>query len=188
LKKIVSIAISPKQHRDLKELAKYAGMNVSEVVRALLPSTEEIEAFQVYQDLCDIGKPHREEVLDKITRTRRLFMEVAMSGHIQAPIGLQVASVSYFDKTGKEIAKLFKIWINALRSTRGCRFESIKFKYPGKTYIYYVALARNESKEKVGKLISRYVTLASDAEVLSAIKKTARVKGKKSKSSKCKKK
>jgi len=181
-KKTVCITIEPKQHRDLKKLAKYTGKNVSGVVRELLPTKEEIEAFQAYQDFIDIDKPHRKEVLDKITRTRRLFFETVMSGHIQAPIGLQVAAVSYFDKTGIEIAKLFKNWINALRSKEGCRFESMRFKRPGKPeYIYYMCLARRESKQDVESLIAKYSASAPDAEVISMIKKTARVKGKKSK-------
>ena len=43
LKKIVSIAISPKQHCDLKDLARYTGKSVSALVRELLPGKAEIE-------------------------------------------------------------------------------------------------------------------------------------------------
>jgi len=178
-KKTVCITIEPKQQRDLQKLSKYTNLNVSEVIRKLLPSTEEIEAFVAYQDFSD--KLHREKVFDNITNTRRLFMETAMSGHILAPIGLQVAAVSYFDKTGAEVSKLFKKFIKALQSIEDCRFDKVEFKLLNdrKKYLYYIVTSRDESKQKVEKLISKYVTLADDAEVIKAIKRNIRTKGRK---------
>lgn len=184
-KKTVCITIEPKQQRDLQRLSKYTNLNVSEVIRKLLPSEEDIDAFITYQNYVDSlnKEKHPEKILDKIKDTRRLFMEIAMSGHILAPIGLQVAAVSHFDKTGKEISKLFKKFIKALQSIGDCRFESVKFELPSdsKKYLYYVVTSSDESKAKVKKLISKYIDLGDKAEVNESIKKNVRTQGRKPK-------
>lgn len=178
LKKTICVTIESKQERDLKSLSKYTGLNVSEVVRKLLPSAEDIDAFITYQDYTD--KLHRERVFDKIANTRPLFMEIAMSGHILAPIGLQVSAVSFFDKTGAEIPKLFKRFIRALQSIKGCRFERVEFALPkyGKEYFYYVVTSRDENKKKAVESILKYFTLGG-TEVQENIKRFVRVKRKK---------
>jgi len=186
LKKTVCITIEAQQERDLKELARYTGKNVSEVVRELLPSAEEIEAWEVYQDFCDsLSEPHREELFNKIRKASRLFFEVAMAGNIQVPIGLQVAAVSHFDKTGASTFKLFKNWINALQSIKGYKFVSDKHKFPGSPdKIFFSVLSPNESRADVDNLIGKFCTLAPDSEVLNAIQRSARVVKKRSKTKK----
>jgi len=171
-KRTLSITIEIQQQQDLQKLANYTGLNISEVVRELLPTEGELDAFMALQDFADRSQP--KDVTKLIAKTRRLFMEVLMSGHPVFPIGLQVAAVSYFDETGSEIAKLFQNYIKALQSTKGYRFESEKFKFPKRTDILYFCLACGEKKKDVGKIVKKYLTLAPDAEVLETIGRTAR--------------
>ncbi len=172
LKKTVCVTIEQKQERDLKRLAQYMKLNVSEVMRELLLSTEEIEAFCTLQDYEDKSK--RKDVLSIIARTRRLFMEVLMSGHPTYPIGLQVAAVSYFDKSGAKTSKLFTRFVKALQRTKGYRFANLKNKV--NDYKFKILISPKESREDVEQLISKYMLKAPDRETLNAIRLAGRKK------------
>lgn len=174
-KTTVAFSIEQEQEKDLKRLAGYTKKNVSEVVRSLLLSTEEVAAFIELQDYIDtIGEKSKENVLDQIAKTRRLFFETVMSGHIQAPIALQVRAVSHFDEDGTEIAKLFKKFILALQSKNGCRFGISKVKTDKAEYEYNIVLGNREKIKDVESLIGKFCMIADDAECLETIKLTTK--------------
>lgn len=191
LMKVTAFSLTPKQISNLRDLSEYSGKNISEVVRALIPGREEIEAWKAYQDFDDdfSGNKNRKRILNKIAKTRRLFMELVMSNHCQFPIGLQVKATSYLDRRKKNkntgVFKLFKNWISALRLKKGYRFVTDKHKFPGsQARIYFYVLAPGESKKDVDQLIGKYATIAPNAEVLNAIQQNARVKIPKTKTKK----
>ena len=173
-KKVLCVTVEREQERNLKRLAKYAGRNVSAVLRELLPTAEEISAFTTYQDFVDsLGDPKPQNVFEGMKSTFQIFFTLAMSGHCQFPIGLQVAAVSYFDPTGRELAKLFKNWILALQSKDGCSFEKQRIKPPNKpAAFYYICVGPDQTKKKVMDLIGRYNIEAPDKEVLETIRRS----------------
>ena len=164
LMRVVAFSIKPEQGILLKAMAGDMGKNISEVLRELLPTVEEYRAFSALQDYIDEKKP--EDVLKIIAKAKRMFVEVLMSSHLISPIGMQCAAVSYFDKNGDEVMKLFRNFMKAVQRI-DYRYKIVRVGFPvnGKTHRFNIVVSPKEDKEAVKNLIGRY-SVAEEARVV----------------------
>lgn len=164
LMRVVAFSIKPEQEILLKAMAGDMGKNISEVLRELLPTVEEFRAFAALQDYIDEKKP--EDVLKIIAKAKRMFVEVLMSSHLISPIGMQCAAVSYFDKSGDEVMKLFRNFMKAVQRI-DYRYKIVRVDFPvnGKTHRFNIVVSPKEDKEAVKNLIGRY-SVAEEARVV----------------------
>ena len=181
LMRVVAFSIKPEQEILLKALAGDMGKNTSEVLRELLPTVEEYRAFSALQDYIDEKKP--EDVLKIIAKAKRMFVEVLMSTHLISPIGMQCAAVSYFDKSGDEVMKLFRNFMKAVQRI-DYRYKIVKVDFPmnRKKYQFNIVTSPREDKEEVLKLIGKYSAAEKASLVEQRIKTSFKLKMKKTKS------
>lgn len=175
LKKTICVTVEPAQNILLGALADYVGMNVSELLRELIPTVEEFRAFSSLQDYID--EKHPEDVIKILTKTKRMFVEILMSSHLISPIGMQCAAVSYFDKTGDEVMKLFQNFIKALQGI-DYRYKITRVNFPmgRKEYRCNIVTSPKENKEEVLKLIGKYSITENSRIVKERIKTNSTLK------------
>lgn len=179
LMRVVCFSITPEQNILLKALAGYMGKNTSEVLRELLPTVEEFRAFTALQDYIDEKQP--KDVTKIIAKTKRMFVEVLMSSHLISPIGMQIAAVSYFDKSGDAVFKLFQNFIKAVQSIDyRYKIERVDFPMGKKEYQFNIVTSPRESEKAVKNLIGRYSAAEKACVVEQRIKTSFKRKTKKS--------
>jgi len=180
-KRTICVTVEQEQRELLKTLANYMQLNISQVVRELLPSVEEIKAFIALSNYA----ADDESITKLIAKTRRLFIEVLMTGHPLHPIGMQVAATSYFDKSGDEVMKLFQRYCKALQGGIDYhKIERVDFPMGRKEYQFNIVTSPRESKETVLDLISRYSAAEKSQVVQQQIRTSSKLKTKKSKKTK----
>ena len=181
LMRVVAFSIKPEQEILLKAMAGDMGKNISEVLRELLPTVEEYRAFYALQEYINKKKP--EDVLKIIAKAKRMFVEVLMSSHLISPIGMQCAAVSYFDKSGDEVMKLFRNFMKAVQRI-DYRYKIVRVEFPvnGKRHRFNIVVSPKEDKEAVKNLIGRYSVAEETSLVEQRIKTSFKLKMKKTKS------
>ena len=168
MKKTLCITVEEHQARDLKKLAKQMDKNVSEVLRGLIPTAAELNAFISLKD-SGYGKAGK-DIPELITETHKTYFAAIMGGSILYNIGLHSAAVHYFDKTGNDTFKLFSNWVKALKKKKGYKFVTF-FKAEGCDFKLLVSPGENQ--KSVEKLIDKFMMQAPNAEQLNAIKMSA---------------
>lgn len=168
LKKVTAFSISLKQKSILKALASHEDKNTSEVLRGIIPTADELNAFTSLK-ASGYGKVGK-DITELIRETHKTYFAAIMGGSILFNIGLHSAAVHYFDKTGNDTFRLFSNWVKAVKGKKGYKFVTF-FQAEGSDFKLLVS--PGEKQKSVEKIIDRFMMNAPDAEQLNAIKMSA---------------